>query len=119
MKEGVLDFIKFGNGQTQPAKAAADDLEDSGGVVREFTPPPPPKGLTLQEFFETLPRPFPENIGDMSVNEFNAPAWLNLILQSARGGRLASSYTPIVDGVRHCWCSVSRLSWLGTDPLRH
>jgi hypothetical protein len=101
MREGVLDFIKFGNGQTQPAKPAEADLEDSS-IAREFTPPPPPKGLTLQEFFETLPQPFPENIGEASVNEFNAPAWLNLTLQSARGGRLISSYTPIVDGVRHC-----------------
>jgi len=104
VREGVLDFIKFGNGQTQPTKVAENDLEDPAGILRESTPSPPPKGLSLQEFFETLPRPFPESIGDASINEFNAPAWLNLTLQSARGGRLVSSYTPVVDGVRHCWC---------------
>lgn len=103
MKEGVIDFIKYGNGQTQPAKAEpSDGSEGDAAMLRELTPPPPPKGITLQEFFDTLPRPFPENIRETTANEFNAPAWLNLTLQSARGGRLASSYTPVVDGVRHC-----------------
>jgi hypothetical protein len=111
VREGVLDFIKFGNGQTQPTKAAENDLEDPVEILRESTPSPPPKGLSLQEFFETLPRPFPETIGEASVNEFNAPAWLNLTLQSARGGRLISSYTPVVDSVRHCWCFPPYLSF--------
>ena len=120
VREGVLDFIKFGNGQTHPPKAAEDALEDPGGIHPDPTPPPPPKGLSLQEFFETLPRPFPENIGEASVNEFNAPAWLNLTLQSARGGRLISSYTPVVDGVRHCRCfppSSAMVSNLSLYPI--
>lgn len=102
VREGVLDFIKFGNGQTQPTKGAEDELGGSSAILRELTPLPPQKGLTLQEFFETLPRPFPENFGEASITEFNTPAWLNLTLQSARGARLVSSYTPIVDSVRHC-----------------
>lgn len=102
VEEGVIDFIKYGNGQTQPAKVIENSEEQD--TARELTPPPPPKGTSLQEFFETLPRPFPEDIGEVTANEFNAPAWLNLTLHSARGGRLSSSYTPIVDGVRHCWC---------------
>jgi len=102
VKEGVIAFIMYGNGQTQPAKADPSDGPEGGAAnLRELTPPPPPKGITLQEFFDTLPRPFPENIGETTTNEFNAPAWLNLTLQSARGGRLVSSYTPIVDSVRH------------------
>jgi len=97
VEEGVVDFIKYGNGQTQPAKTVDDDHE----TTRDLTPPPPPKGLTLQEFYDTLPRPFPEDVGEMTALEINSPAWLNLTMQSARGGRLASHFTPIVDGIRH------------------
>ncbi len=102
VEEGVIEFIKYGNGQTHPSKII-ENSEEPLDTARELTPPPPPRGTTLQEFFETLPRPFPEEIGEVTANEFNAPAWLNLILHSARGGRLFSSYTPVVDGVRHRW----------------
>ncbi|CAA7271260.1 unnamed protein product [Cyclocybe aegerita] len=101
IEEGVIDFIKYGNGQTEPPKPIDDGLDENHNVAREYTPPPPPKGITLQEFYETLPRPFPEDVGDSSANEINAPGWLNVILQSARGGRLVSAFTPVVDTARH------------------
>lgn len=81
--EGILDFIKFGNGQTAPAER------------RLFAPPedespsaPPPIALTLQGFFEALPRPLPEPVDNKTVAEINAPGWLNTLIQSARGGKL-------------------------------
>ncbi|KAF9524226.1 hypothetical protein CPB83DRAFT_621767 [Crepidotus variabilis] len=106
VEEGVIDFIQFGNGQTQPAKVVE---QEEGAGIREPTPPPPPKGVTLQEFFDTLPRPFPEDVGETPANEINAPAWINLRLQSARGGRLVSSFTPIVDGIRHLHGCILRI----------
>lgn len=81
--EGILDFIKFGNGQTAPAEkrllAPQDDETQSA---------PPPIALTLQGFFEALPRPLPEPVDDKTVAEINAPGWLNTRIQSARGGKL-------------------------------
>lgn len=60
-----------------------------------FAPPedespsaPPPIALTLQGFFEALPRPLPEPVDNKTVAEINAPGWLNTLIQSARGGKL-------------------------------
>ncbi|KAF9476137.1 hypothetical protein BDN70DRAFT_995885 [Pholiota conissans] len=97
IQQGVIDFIKFGNGQTEPPKPVDDGLENMSNG-RE-TPPLPIKGITLQEFYETLPQPFPEDVGGASAQEINAPAWLNVTLQSARGGRLISGFTPVVDSI--------------------
>jgi hypothetical protein len=78
-----LDFIKFGNGQTTPAERRLfAPLED------EAQSAPPPIALTLQGFFEALPRPLPEPVDDKTVAEINAPGWLNTLIQSARGGKL-------------------------------
>jgi hypothetical protein len=101
LDEGVIDFIQFGNGQTEPPKPVDDGHEDANNGLRD-TPPPPTKGVTLQEFYETLPQPFPEDVGEASAAEINAPAWLNVTLQSARGGRLVSGFTPVVDGIHKC-----------------
>lgn len=97
--EGVIEFIKYGNGQTQPMKVI--DMEDG---TEESLPHAPPKGLTLQEFFDTLPRPFPDDVGNIPANDINAPVWINLQLQSARGARLVSNYIPVIDSLRHCKC---------------
>ncbi|KAI0262038.1 hypothetical protein BC834DRAFT_892735 [Gloeopeniophorella convolvens] len=80
--DGVLDFIKFGNGQTAPAEKRLFSSEEE-----ETAAPPPPIALTLQGFFEALPRPFPEPVDDKTAIEINAPSWLNALVQSARGAR--------------------------------
>ena len=53
ISEGILDFIKFGNGQTAPAERRLFQDDDTMSA-------PPPGALTLQGFFEALPRPLPE-----------------------------------------------------------
>jgi len=81
--EGILDFIKYGNGQTAPAERRlfAPQEDEAPGPV------PPPIALTLQGFFEALPRPLPEPVDDKTVAEINAPGWLNMLVQAARGGK--------------------------------
>ncbi|KAF8966150.1 hypothetical protein BDZ97DRAFT_1809769 [Flammula alnicola] len=107
LEEGVIDFIQYGNGQTEPAKVVDDGLEEVLNSLRDS--PPPLKGVTLQEFYETLPQPFPEDVGEMGAAEINAPAWLNITLQSARGGRLVSSFTPVIDSARHLHGCILRI----------
>jgi hypothetical protein len=86
--EGILDFIKFGNGQTAPAERRlfASPEDEAPSTV------PPPIALTLQGFFEALPRPLPEAVDNKTVGEINAPGWLNMLIQSARGGKLALKF---------------------------
>ena len=99
LEEGVIDFIQFGNGQTQPPIKVEDEEQDEMPNEKKETTTPL-KSLTLQEFYDSLPKPFPESVGDMTASEINAPGWLNATMQSARGGQLHSSFTPIVDNAR-------------------
>ena len=100
LEEGVIDFIQFGNGQTQPPiKVEQDEQDEIGNEKGE--PTTPLKSLTLQEFYDSLPKPFPESVGEMTASEINAPGWLNATMQSARGGQLHSTFTPVVDNARH------------------
>ena len=94
LEHGVLDFIKFGNGQTQPAIVRDEQEWESA----RMTTPPLPSPLSLQEYYEALPRPFPESFGDKTAVEINAPAWLNVTIQSARGGKLTPSFIWFSDG---------------------
>ncbi|RDB29862.1 hypothetical protein Hypma_014011 [Hypsizygus marmoreus] len=48
----------------------------------------PPTALSLQAFYETLPRPFPEDVGEKTAAEINAPTWINITLNSSSGTRL-------------------------------
>lgn len=80
--EGILDFIMFGNGQTAPAEKRLFGPQED-----DFTSASLPVALTLQGFFEALPRPLPEPVDDKTVAEINAPGWLNTLIQSARGGK--------------------------------
>ncbi|KAF8906987.1 hypothetical protein CPB84DRAFT_337114 [Gymnopilus junonius] len=117
LKEGVLDFIKYGNGQTGPIKIEDNGQEDGLPPIMNSAPPPAlMKGVTLQEYYETLPKPFPEDVGDAPAVEINAPAWLNLTMQSARGARLVSNFTPIVDSTRHLHGHILRIE--RPDELR-
>jgi len=85
ISDGILDFIKFGNGQTAPAERRLFQEDDAMSA-------PPPVALTLQGFFEALPRPLPEPVDDKTVAEINAPGWLNGLLQSARGGKFEHKF---------------------------
>jgi hypothetical protein len=84
--EGILDFIKFGNGQTAPAERRLFQQDDDAVSA------PSPIALTLQGFFEALPRPLPEPIDDKPVAQINAPGWLNGLLQSARGAKFEHKF---------------------------
>jgi hypothetical protein len=85
--EGILDFIKFGNGQTVPAERRLFQPQEDDAVSSA-----PPIALTLQGFFEALPRPLPEPVDDKTVAEINAPGWLNTLVQSARGGKFEHKF---------------------------
>lgn len=100
LEEGVIEFIQFGNGQTQaPPKVERDEQDEMVNEKKET--PIFLKSLTLQEFYDSLPRPFPEPVGEMTASQINAPSWLSTTMQLARGGQLYSSFTPIVDSARH------------------
>ncbi|KIK81641.1 hypothetical protein PAXRUDRAFT_832706 [Paxillus rubicundulus Ve08.2h10] len=96
VSEGVLDFIKHGNGQTRPLLPIPFSPPASSGqatlIVNARTP------LTLQSFYDSLPRPFPESFETNDAVEINAPGWLNGMVQSARGGKLAITFLFTSDG---------------------
>ena len=90
VKQGVLDFIKYGNGQTVPEQAPDELLELN--MAKDDEPTSTKKGregaILLQSFFDTLPKPFPEAVGDKPASEINAPGMLNNTLQLAKGAKL-------------------------------
>ena len=100
LEEGVIDFIQFGNGQTQPPLKVEQDEQDEMAIEKKETTTTLLKPITLQEFYDSLPQPFPESVGKMTASEINAPSWLNTTMQSARGRQLHSSFTPILDNAR-------------------
>lgn len=98
LQEGVLDYIKYGNGQTNPAPSPV--IAQDGRVPEP--PPRPTSVISLQAFYESLPQPFPEPVADKTASEINGPAWLNTLLQSARGARLKSKFIWIMDTTQGC-----------------
>jgi hypothetical protein len=100
LDQGVLEFIKHGNGQVGPEKPPAavpeaDADAQEAETKSKYTPPTP---LTLQVFYEMFPQPFPENFGDKSAVEINAPSWLNTTIQGARGGKLFTNFIWTTNG---------------------
>ena len=89
--QGVLEFIKFGNGQTHPpTRLLPSSPGPSNSNTNTNTKPSP---ITLQSYYESLPRPFPENVPSAATPaEINAPSWLNTTLQTARGAKLSAQY---------------------------
>ena len=81
LKEGVVDFISSWD------LAMFDLLEAS----ESHSP------LSLQQFFEGLPQPFPETVPSGSAAEINGPAWLNTAIQAARGGKLVPNFIWTLD----------------------
>ncbi|KAF9005117.1 hypothetical protein BDQ17DRAFT_1471311 [Cyathus striatus] len=105
--EGVLEYIKHGNGQTSPASATN---EPTNAMISSIPPPPSPP-ITLQSFYETLPQPFPEDVGHKTAPDINAPMWLNTTIQSARGSQLKCTFTSITDdtlGLQGCLLRLER-----------
>lgn len=100
--DGVLDFIKFGNGQTEPAPAA--EASDAGTEIHT-----PAGSLTLQKFYEALPQPFPEPVNGKSAAEINSSGWLNSLIQSARGGKLTAKYIWISEISVGCECRLHHI----------
>jgi len=87
LDQGVLEFIKYGNGQSQPTVRSSTD----GGKEAIVDPTTVPI-LSLQSFYESLPRPFPEDVGDKTAVEINAPCRFNTAVQHARGGKLSTTF---------------------------
>lgn len=99
LDQGVLEYIKHGNGQIIPEKAiAASDRDADGQEAKDAAMYTPPSPSTLQSFYETFPQPFPENFGDKTAAEINAPSWLNTTIQSARGSKLSTNYIWTTNG---------------------
>ena len=86
LAEGVIDYIKSWSASSFDL---GEDTEASGP-------------LPLQQFFETLPHPFPEPITSKSAVDVNSPAWLNTALQAARGGKLVPNFVWTADTRSGC-----------------
>ncbi|KAF7329001.1 hypothetical protein MVEN_02530100 [Mycena venus] len=86
--EGVLEFIKYGNGQTAPQS----DLSSSSGIPFESTEMPK---RDLQSFYDSLPRPFEEPFEEKTAAEISAPARLITLLATAAGGRFTAEFYPL------------------------
>ena len=91
IEQGVLEFIKFGNGQTHPPaclpRSSSGPSNSNTGTNTKPTP------ITLQNYYESLPRPFPENFPSAAApTDINAPSWLNTTLQTARGAKLSAQF---------------------------
>jgi hypothetical protein len=97
--EGVLDFIKHGNGQTRPSSPPPSIPTTSQSSPATVTAP-----WTLQAFYDSLPRPFPESFDTNDASEINALGWLNNTTQFARGGKLILSIFFTSDGPPGCEC---------------
>lgn len=117
IRQGVLDFIKYANGQTSPLKIirelegnAEENLnreiinktnEPAKEVTIEATAVNitlkkhqiPLNAMTLHAFTNSLPKPFPETPGLKPVGEGNPVGWLNAAAQSARGSKMSLSWT--------------------------
>ncbi|KAG1744954.1 uncharacterized protein EDB91DRAFT_1345827 [Suillus paluster] len=93
--EGVLEFIKHGNGQQRPASPQLYPPSSSNinGVSASKQPP-----LTLQAFYDSLPRPFPESFESKDANTFGAPGYMNTLVQNARGGKVTITFVFTSDG---------------------
>ncbi|KAG2125842.1 hypothetical protein BD769DRAFT_1668647 [Suillus cothurnatus] len=76
-----------------PPTALTPSSSDINSVSANKQPP-----LTLQAFYESLPRPFPESFESKDVNEFGAPGYMNTLIQNARGGKLTTTFIFASDG---------------------
>jgi hypothetical protein len=83
IEEGVLDYIKYGNGQKSPPPK--EERTTPNLVVAQR--------LSLQEYFEGLPRPFPVDIGNtMNVSDLHPVSRVNTLIQNSRVPQLKMNY---------------------------
>lgn len=88
LEEDVVEFIKYGNGQSAPPPASLDPLNNMIQQESDFDRKTRLSAMSLQSFFDSLPKPFPEQLEDKPVASLNIPGMLNTILQLAKGSRL-------------------------------
>ncbi|KAL4062794.1 hypothetical protein V8B97DRAFT_1994013 [Scleroderma yunnanense] len=88
--EGILNFIRHGNGQVRPPSPKLSPSSPENGRDSHSANSNTP--LALQTFFDSLPRPFPEKFDTNDVHKINAPGWLHSLIQSSRGSKLTMSY---------------------------
>lgn len=94
LEQGLLEYIKHGNGQ---AHRPAPENPDEEPVKTEENEELMYTSISLQSFYESLPQPFPEPVGEKTAVEINSPGWLNTTIQNARGGKLTVNFTWIND----------------------
>ena len=99
---GILEFIKFGNGQTTPTTIPAVDPL----LPPVHAPVTTTKGTTtLQNLFNSLPKPFPERLElNKTATELNDPGLLNSTLQMGKGSKLTSQFYSITEELRKSHC---------------
>ncbi|KAI8976408.1 hypothetical protein BD414DRAFT_539383 [Trametes punicea] len=85
LADGILDYIRSWS------PTAEHVVVDEPGS--EF----PNSSIGLQQFFDSLPRPFPEPVAGKTAVDINGPAWLNTTIQSARGGKIVPNFIWTVD----------------------
>ncbi|KAJ3819477.1 hypothetical protein F5880DRAFT_1677117 [Lentinula raphanica] len=108
---GVLEFIKFGDGQIRPS--SPDPL---GPETND-----PPVCLNVQEFVETLPRPFPEPPFESKPEkiETNIVPWYTKLSQECNRGRAdpLKFYFHFVH-VNHSFGCILRIETPGSDSMK-
>ena len=126
IKQGVLDFIRYANGQTVPMvfvrelEGDADEnlnrevINETNMASKEVTIDAtavnvtlkkhqiPIDAMTLQAFTNSLPKPFPETPGLKPTGEGNPVGWLNAAAQSARGSRMTITWTYLSNAKLSC-----------------
>ncbi|KAJ7475203.1 hypothetical protein B0H11DRAFT_1328411 [Mycena galericulata] len=85
VNDGVLKFIKHGNGQSTPRSDQTEPFLPYDRQIR-----------SVQRFYEELPRPFEEPFEDKTASEINAPGWLSKLLVGAKGARFTADFYSLV-----------------------
>ncbi|KAJ7596594.1 hypothetical protein C8J56DRAFT_917842 [Mycena floridula] len=103
LNDGIREFIEDPSGQSQ------SQSQDSSQSSSQSKPPGP---ITLQSFYESLPRPFPEDFGDKTVNEINPLGYLNSAIQAARGSKFVATWLGFANqaGLHGCLLRLDRPS---------
>ncbi|KAG1748203.1 hypothetical protein EDB19DRAFT_1825904 [Suillus lakei] len=117
LREGVLDFIKHGNGQPRPASSKLyppSSSSDINGVSANKRPP-----LRLQAFYESLPGPFPESFESKDTNGFSAPGYINTLVQNAHRILHTSSIPGSPNAPMQKWLDVSKLCSHDAEDYMH
>ncbi|KAI9059441.1 hypothetical protein FKP32DRAFT_1606126 [Trametes sanguinea] len=83
--DGVLDYIR-----SWSSNAPDMAVDEPGSELPKST-------ISLQQFFDSLPKPFPEQVAGQTAVDINGPAWLNTTIQSARGGKIVPNFIWTVD----------------------